>query len=378
MSTRFSVVNKRDYYEVLGVSRKATEQDLKSTYRKMALKYHPDRNPGSKDAEEHFKEAAEAYSVLSDSQKRAAYDRFGHQGVSGAGGPGFDPSVFTDFSDIFGDFFGFGDLFGFGGRSRTRVQRGEDVRYDLEIGFEDAVRGMTAEILVPATEVCPRCEGKRAEPDDGLVTCSICRGRGEVIYQQSFLSIRQTCSQCGGTGKIVRKPCSKCHGEGYFRVERRLKVNVPPGVDTGTRLRLAREGNPGHHGGPPGDLYVVLKVKEHRLFHRMDDDLHCRIPINITQAALGAEIQIPTLEGAEPMKVPEGTQPGAQFRLRNRGVPHLNGHGRGDLYVHLDVRIPAKLTKEQRRLLQELAETLPADSQPDEKGLFDKVKDYFV
>jgi molecular chaperone DnaJ len=372
------VNNKRDYYEILGVTRNATEQELKSAYRKMALRYHPDRNPNNREAEESFKEASEAYAVLSDPQKRSAYDRFGHQGVSGAGAaPGFDPSVFADFSDIFGDFFGFGDLFGFGGRSRTRPQRGEDVRYDLEISFEDAVRGLTAEILVPGVEVCSRCEGKGAEPGE-MATCPACRGRGEVVYQQGFLSIRRTCTQCRGSGKIVRKPCSKCNGEGYLRVERRLKVNVPPGVDNGTRLRLSGEGNPGYNGGPQGDLYVVLRVEEHPIFHRVDDDLHCSIPISVAQAVLGAEIQIPTLDGAESIKVAEGTQPGAQLRLRNRGVPHLQGHGHGDLYIHFDVKIPARLSKEQRRLFQELAETLPAENQPDGKGLFEKVKDYFV
>jgi molecular chaperone DnaJ len=374
-------VSKRDYYEVLGVNREAADQELKSAYRKAALKYHPDRNPGSKDAEEHFKEAAEAYSVLSDSQKRAAYDRFGHAGVRGAAAPAFDPSAFADFSDILGDFFnfGFGDMFGGGStRRRTRAHRGEDVRYDLEIGFEEAVRGMTAEILVPRTEPCSRCEGKRSEPGTGTSTCPTCRGRGEVLYQQSFLTVRRTCGTCNGMGQVLRQACTQCRGEGYQHVERRLKVNIPAGVDDGMRLRLQYEGQPGFNGGSPGDLYVVLKVKEHPIFTRQESDLHCTIPINVSQAALGAEIEVPTLDGKETLEIPAGSQNGARFRLRNHGVPHVNGHGRGDLYVHVDVKIPAKLTREQRKLFQQLSEVLPAENQPEERGIFDKVKDYFM
>jgi molecular chaperone DnaJ len=372
-------VTKRDYYEVLGVGRDADLQTLKSAYRKLALEHHPDRNPGNKQAEEHFKEAAEAYSVLSDSEKRGVYDRFGHQGLRGSGGPqGFDPSTFSDFSDIFGDLFSFGDLFGGGSRQRTRVQRGEDLRYDLEIGFEDAVRGMSAEILIPRDDACPRCHGSRSEPGSGQSTCSTCRGRGEVVYQQSFLSIRRPCAQCGGSGKIIRRPCTQCRGQGTVRVERRLKINVPPGVDDGTRMRLSQEGQAGYNGGPTGDLYVVLRVKEHPVFTREGSDLHCILPINIAQAALGCEIEIQTLDGVETLTVPEGTQHGAQLRLRGKGAPRLNSSGSGDLHVHIEVKIPARLTKEQRRLLETLCETLPAENQPKEKGLFDKVKDYFV
>lgn len=370
-------VIKKDYYEVLAISREADDQTIKSAYRKLALQHHPDRNPGNSESEEKFKEAAEAYSILSDPQKRAAYDRFGHQGVQSAAG--FDPSNF-DISDILGDFFGFNDIFGSGGgaRKRNRPQRGEDVRYDLEIRFEDAVFGMTAEIQVPRSELCDRCSGKGAEPGTGATTCTSCHGRGEVVYQQSFLSVRRTCGHCGGSGQIIRTPCTQCRGRGYRQMQRKLKVNIPAGVDTGTRMRLTNEGEPGPNGGPPGDLYVVLKVKEHAFFERQEYDLHCIIPVNVAQAALGAEIEVPTLEQPHKLKVPEGTQTGAQLRLRHQGVAHLNGHTRGDIIVHIEVKTPAKLTRDQKKLFEQLRDTLPADNKPAEKGIFEKVKDYFA
>jgi len=371
-------VSRRDYYEVLGIGRDADDSQVKSAYRKMALQYHPDRNPDSPDAEDKFKEAAEAYSVLSDPQKRAAYDRYGHAGLQGVGGQGFDPGAFSDFSDILGDFFGFGDLFGGGRGRRNRAQRGEDLRYDLEISFDDAIFGMTAEIQVPRMEACERCRATGAEPDSGSATCPTCNGRGQILYQQSFLSVRRTCHTCGGSGQIVRNPCRQCQGQGYRQVVRKLKVNIPAGVDDSNRLRLAQEGQPGAHGGPSGDLYVVLKVKEHAFFERQGNDLHCTIPINVGQAALGAEIEVPTMEEPYRLKIPEGTQNGAQFRLRHLGVPSVNGTGRGDLFVHIDVRVPAKLTREQRKLLEQLRDTLPVDNQPAEKGLLGRVKDYFM
>jgi molecular chaperone DnaJ len=369
---------RRDYYEILGVVRDCDDQALKVAYRKLALQHHPDRNPGDHAAEEKFKEAAEAYSILSDPQKRAAYDRFGHQGVAAAAGGG-DTSGFPDLSDILSDVFGFSDMFGGGQRQRrNRAQRGEDVRYDLEIGFEDSMRGLSVDIQVPRLEECGRCHGKGAEPEDGLTTCPTCRGRGEVIYQQAFLSVRRTCSQCNGRGQIIRRPCKECKGEAYLRRERKLKVNIPAGVDNGTQLRLSQEGQPGGNGGPPGDLYVVLKVAEHPIFERHDNDLHCTVPINIAQASLGASIDILTFDGLQTIKIPEGSQPANRLRLKGFGVPHLNSSTRGDLYVHLDVQVPSKLTREQRRLMEQLRELLPVENEPAEKGILDKVKDYFL
>ncbi|MDQ2840196.1 MAG: molecular chaperone DnaJ [Acidobacteriota bacterium] len=370
-------VAKRDYYEVLSVSRDCDDGTLKAAYRKLALQYHPDRNPGNGEAEEKFKEAAQAYAVLSDAQKRAAYDRFGHQGVNGGGTPGFDETTFADFGDILGDLFGLGDIFGGRRGGGRRTQRGEDIRYDLEISFEDSMRGLSADLQIPRMEACVRCQGLGGEPNGGMVTCSVCSGRGEVLYQQSFLSIRKTCPSCAGRGKVIRQVCTQCRGEGFHRTEKKLKVNIPAGVDTGTQLRLSGEGNPGRPGSQPGDLYVVVKVAEHPVFERRDSELHCTLPINVAQAVLGAEIEIHTFDGPQTIKIPEGTQAGAQFRLRSLGVPQLNSRARGDLFVHLDVQIPKKLTREQRKLFEQLQEVLPVENSPHEKSVFEKVRDFF-
>lgn len=375
-----STVSKRDYYEILGVARTADESALKSAYRKLALKYHPDRNPNNPEAEERFKEAAEAYSVLTDAEKRRLYDTYGHQGLAGAGSANVNPDIFADFTDIFGDFFGFSDLFGGGGggRRRNRAQRGDDLRYDLEISFEDSIRGLEAEIQVPRAETCATCNGTGADSADGWTDCSVCRGRGEVYYQQGFLSIRRTCSQCGGKGKLLRRPCRTCRGDGQTQVTHKLKVRIPPGVDSGMKMRVAGEGQAGVNGGPAGDLYVFLTVQPHPVFERHEFDLHCSLPINIAQAALGCQVTIATLEGEETLSVPEGVQSRDTLRLRGRGVPLLNGGGRGDLIVHVEVRTPSKLSREQRRLLEQLRDVLPQDNKPAEKSLFDKIRDYLM
>jgi molecular chaperone DnaJ len=370
---------KRDYYEILGVDRKASAQEIKSAYRKLALTYHPDKNSGDKDAEEKFKEAAEAYSVLSDPNKRAQYDRFGHAGVSaGSGGfGGFDPDIFADFSDILGDFFGFGDVFGGGRRRRNTAQRGSDLRYDVRISFEEAVFGVTTKIKIPRQEPCSNCGGSGADPRHGRTTCSTCGGQGQVRYQQGFFTISRTCPHCNGAGQIVKQPCPQCKGAGLISREKVLELKIPAGVDDGSRLRVAGEGDPGINGGPPGDLYVIIEVEQHPFFKRQDSDIYCEIPISFAQAALGAEIQIPTLAGTEKLKIPEGTQTGTVFRLKGRGVVSLNARGQGDQLVTITVVTPKKLSKEQKELLRQFAEISGESAEPEASGLFEKVKDIF-
>lgn len=375
------MTGERDYYEVLGVPRSATVDEIKSAYRQAALRWHPDRNPDRKEeAEERFKEAAEAYSVLSDPQKRLQYDRFGRAGLGPQPFPGFEGDIFAEFSDIFGDFFGLGDLFGTGasrGR-RSRTQRGADLRYDLEISFEEAARGLETKIQIPRMETCTTCEGSGARKGTGPTTCPTCKGRGQVRYQQGFFSISRSCQHCQGTGQVLRHPCSTCHGSGRVSKERTLELRIPPGVDTGTRLRLAGEGEAGPHGGARGDLYVIVHVKEHPFFERRENHLYCSIPISVAQAVLGDEIEVPTLDGAAQLKIPEGTQSGTVFRLKGRGLASLNGGGRGDLYVAVQVQIPTRLNKEQRKLFEQLAQSLHVENKPAEKGsFFDKVKDIF-
>jgi molecular chaperone DnaJ len=379
-------VSARDYYEILGVSRTASEAEIKSAYRKLAMKYHPDRNPGDKKAEEQFKSAAEAYAVLADPDKRTRYDRFGHAGVGAGAGGGFDPSVFAefgDFADILGSMFGFGDLFG--GRRRGGPQRGADLRYDLEISFEESARGAETTIQIPRQEHCDTCHGSGAAAGAAPTTCPQCGGRGQVRFQQGFFTVARTCPQCRGAGRIISKPCPVCHGTGMETRERKITVKIPPGIAHGQQLRLQDEGEAGAGGGPPGHLFVVVHVREHDFFRREGNNLFCEVPLNFTTLALGGEIQVPTLDGAETVKVPEGTQTGTTLRLRGKGMPDVNGRGRGDLFATVQVQTPRKLTKYQRQLLQELAEALPKerfepralDDEHDERNLFDRVKDMF-
>lgn len=368
------MAQKRDYYEVLGVSRGCGEEDLKKAYRKLAMKHHPDRNPGDKEAEENFKEASEAYQVLSDSDRRAQYDRFGHAAFEQGGGfGGFSGAGFEDiFGDIFGDFFGGGR-----GRGRTRARRGEDLRYDLEITFEEAVFGAEKVISVPRLAACEPCHGQGTKGGVPRTTCSACRGSGQVRFQQGFFTIAKACGQCGGQGTVVKEPCRSCGGAGVTQKTQSLSVKVPGGVDTDSRLKLRGEGEPGPRGGPPGDLYVVMVVREHPLFRRQQNDIVCEVPISFAQAALGAEMDVPTIEGKIKMKIAAGTQAGTVFRLRGKGAPDLRRGGRGDQLVRVLVETPRKLTARQRELLEEFARTSGDEIHPISKGFFDKVKEMF-
>ena len=378
-----SRTNQRDFYEVLGVSRTASVEEIKASYRKSALKWHPDRNPANKEeAEIKFRESTEAYSVLSDPQKRQIYDTYGHSGLAGAGGAAdFNGTIFQDFHDIFGDFFGFEDLFGGGGgrRGGRRAQRGADLRYDMTLTFEEAAAGVNTKIRVPRQEYCETCNGTGAKKGTGVVSCQACGGRGQIVYQQGFFTINRTCPACQGAGQIVKERCPDCRGQGRVDRERTIELRIPPGVDTGTRLRVQGEGEPGPNGGPAGDLYVVLEVKEHAFFERRNADLYCTIPLSITQAALGTELQVPGLTGEERLKIPEGTQSGAVFRIKGKGLPDPHGGGKGDLYYHVRVLTPTKLTREQRKLMEQLNASLKVENKPADRNssIFDKVKDIF-
>ncbi len=373
---------KRDYYEVLGIERNASKQEIKSAYRKKAVSHHPDRNKGDKEAEEKFKEAAEAYSVLSDDDKRAHYDRFGHAAAqgNGAGGfGGFDPETFGDFSDILGDFFGFGDIFG-GGRSRRgRAARGNDLRYDLTVEFEEAVFGFSPKIKVKKAELCHDCNGTGADPAHGTETCTACGGQGQIRFQQGFFTVSRTCGTCQGKGKVVKSPCKTCHGAGQTQKDKVLEIKLPAGVETGNKLRVTGEGEPGFDGGPPGDLYVFITVKEHPFFKRQGEHLYCDISVSITQAALGCMVKVPTLQGEQKLRIPAGTQSGTTFRFKGQGATAVNGRGKGDQHVKVIVKTPVKLNEKQRELLEELNRELLSDY-PDAgeaEGIFDKVKDMF-
>lgn len=373
----------RDYYEVLGVAKTASDAEIKSAYRKLALKHHPDRNPGDKAAEEKFKEAAEAYAVLADADKRARYDRFGHAAVGGAAAQGFDPSVFTGFEDILGglgDIFGFGDVLG-GGRRRGGPQRGADLRYDVEISFQDSAKGTEKAIQIPRHETCGTCSGSGAAPGTSPSSCSQCRGSGQIRFQQGFFTMARTCGACRGTGRVVTSPCKTCRGEGQVEQQRKLNVKIPAGIATGQRLRLQGEGEGGLRGGPAGDLYVVIFVQEDERFARDGNDLHTTADVWFTTLALGGDIDVPGIDSAHPLSIPEGTSTGTMFRLRGKGMPDVSGRGKGDLLVTVRGSTPASLSREQRKLMEQLAATFkgetPDPPREEEKGLFDKVKDIF-
>jgi molecular chaperone DnaJ len=377
-------VSRRDYYDVLGVARSSTEQDIKSAYRKLALKYHPDRNPGDKQAEEHFKEAAEAYSVLGDAERRARYDRFGHAGVSAgaAGGAGFNPDIFADFSDILGDFFGFGG--GFGGARRGGPTRGADLRFDLEITFDDSFKGAETTIQIPRDENCETCKGTGASPGTSREPCAQCRGTGQLRYQQGFLVVARTCGNCGGTGQVVRQPCMDCRGTGHITRDRRVTVKIPGGIAEGQRLRLQGEGEHGAAGGPPGDLYVVVHVKPHPVFHREGDDLFVEVPVPYPVMAMGGSFTFDGPSGTIDVNVSAGTASGTLLPFRGKGMPSVTGRGRGTLYVRAVVDVPRKLTKDQKKLVADLGKTMPAEKieptaveENREKPFFERVKDLF-
>ncbi len=376
-------MSKRDYYEILGVNRSATDQEIKSAYRRLAVRYHPDKNPGDAEAEDKFKEAAEAYTVLSDAEQRGRYDRFGHAGVSSsAGAAGWGAQGFGGIEDILGDLFGFSDMFGGAGRAaggggarRSAAQRGADLRYDLEMSLEDASKGMTAQLRIPRLETCEICTGTGAAAGTQPETCPTCSGAGQVRYQQGFFSVARTCGTCRGTGRMIKTPCENCHGAGRVERERNMEVKIPAGVETGSRLRIAGEGESGTAGGPAGDLYVVIHVKEHKQFERQGSNLYASVPVTFAQAALGAEITVETLEGQQPLEIPAGTQTGTVFRLKGHGMPVLGGRGRGDLFIAVSVVTPTSLSREQRRLLEQLSDI--EDKDLEDKGLIDKVRDIF-
>lgn len=371
-------MSKRDYYEVLGVDKSATAQELKKAYRRLAMKYHPDRNPGDEAAEASFKEVKEAYEILADDQKRAAYDRYGHAGVDQTAGAGFGGGGGASFSDIFGDVFG--DIFGGGRGDAGGSSRGSDLRYTLELDLEQAVRGATVEIKVPTYVVCDTCEGSGAKPGTSPVTCPTCGGSGQVGMHQGFISVRQTCPTCRGRGTVIKEPCSDCHGHGRKEKSKTLSVKIPAGVDTGDRVRLTGEGEAGFAGGPAGDLYVQIAVKEHPIFTRDGRDLFCEVPIGFAEAALGGELEVPTLDGRVKLKVPSETQTGKLFRLRGKGVTSVRGSGTGDLLCRIYVETPVNLTKNQKELLAQFQESIENEGRqqsPKKSSWFEGVKQFF-
>ncbi|MBN8470114.1 molecular chaperone DnaJ [Corallococcus exiguus] len=365
---------KRDYYEVLGVQKNVTAQDLKSAFRKVALQYHPDRNPGNHEAEEKFKEASEAYEVLSDPDRRTKYDRFGHSGNPfGDAGGGFQGVNINDiFGEIFGDIFGGG-----GGRGRQRQSRGADLRYNLEISFEEAAFGCRPKVTIPRPKKCETCSGSGSKSGAAPRQCAACGGSGELRYSQGFFAVSRPCGDCGGSGATIPDPCAKCRGSGKTPSEEVIEVAIPGGVDNGTRVRLAGMGEPGDRGAPPGDLYVTVIVREHPLFQREEYEVFCEVPVSFTQAALGAKIDVPTLDGKVKMTIPQGTQSGKVFRLRGKGIPHLHSQQRGDQHVRVIIETPTELSSKQRELLERFAEVSGEETHPQSKTFFDKVKELF-
>ncbi|MGE4242305.1 molecular chaperone DnaJ [Ramlibacter sp.] len=380
------MATKRDFYEILGVPKNANEDEIKKAYRKLAMKYHPDRNQGesAKDAEAHFKEAKEAYEMLSDAEKRAAYDQHGHAGVDPnmRGGPGAEG--FGGFAEAFGDIFG--DIFGqarggAGGRAGGRqVYRGSDLSYAMEVSLEEAAKGKDAQIRIPSWDPCDTCSGSGAKPGTQAQTCKTCNGQGVVQMRQGFFSVQQTCPHCRGSGKIIPEPCPTCHGQGKVKKQKTLEVKIPAGIDDGMRIRSAGNGEPGTNGGPPGDLYIEIRLKKHGIFERDGDDLHCVVPVSIARASLGGEIEVPTLDGKAAIDIPEGTQAGKQFRLRGKGIKGVRSSYPGDLYCHIAVETPVKLTEHQRKLLREFEESLRkggSKHSPQEETWADKLKGFF-
>jgi molecular chaperone DnaJ len=379
---------KRDYYDVLGVTKNASDDDIKKAYRKLAMKYHPDRNQGekAKEAEEHFKEAKEAYEMLSDPKKRAAYDQYGHAGVDpnmgGAGFRGAGPEGFGGFAEAFGDIFG--DIFGAAGGGRRgggpQVYRGSDLSYAMEISLEEAAHGKEAQIRIPSWEECDTCHGTGAKPGTSAKTCSTCQGSGTVHLRQGFFSIQQTCPHCHGTGKVIPEPCTTCGGQGKLKKSKTLEVKIPAGIDEGMRIRSAGNGEPGTNGGPPGDLYIEIRIRKHDIFERDGDDLHCTVPVGMTTAILGGGIEVPTLSGRAEIELPEGTQHGKTFRLRGKGIKGVRSAYPGDLYCHIQIETPVKLTEHQRKLVKELDESLKKGGErhsPNAKSWTDRVRDLF-
>lgn len=371
-------MSKRDYYEVLGVGRDASEREIKKAYKRLAMKFHPDRNPGDKAAETSFKEAKEAYEILTDGDKKAAYDQFGHAGVDpNRGGGGFGGGA--DFGDVFGDVFG--DIFGGGRRGGQRqAARGSDLRYNLELSLEEAVRGLTKELRIPTLAACDSCDGSGAKKGSSPTTCGTCHGQGQVQMRQGFFAVQQACPTCHGRGKIIKDPCNKCHGEGRVEKSKTLSVKIPAGVDTGDRIRLSGEGEAGEFGAPPGDLYVQVSVREHAIFQRDGNNLYCEVPISFSKAALGGEIEVPTLDGKVNLKIPAETQTGRMFRMRGKGVKSVRSHAVGDLLCKVVMETPVNLNERQKELLREFEDTLTGQSKkhsPKAEGFFDGVKKFF-